>query len=72
MGQSDPGTVRSGEFLCHGLMNDLTIIIGVCDLLQEELPGNSIASGIRLIREAAVRTLGQVEDIEIVADGHGH
>jgi hypothetical protein len=41
--------------LSHDLLNELMIVIGLCDILQEEFPEYHFSKHVHAIREAAKR-----------------
>ncbi len=54
MDKSDLGTYHPSCFLAHDLLNKLTVVLGNCDLLQEEAPeGSACLKRLLLIRDVA-------------------
>jgi hypothetical protein len=58
--------------LSHDLLNELMIVIGQCDLLCEELPGDRYLIRLLVIREAAVRMSQRVAARQILISQSTH
>jgi signal transduction histidine kinase len=55
MEQNATRPVLHDSGLSHDLLNELMIVIGLCDLLQEEFPEYQYSKHVHAIREAAKR-----------------
>ncbi len=56
----------------HDLLNELMIVIGECDLLDEELLEYRHARRLHMIREAAVRMSQRVAQHQLLVDRNMH
>jgi len=53
--------------LTHDLLNELTIVIGTCDLLQEEFLDYQSSRHVWLIREMAVRMSQRIAEHHLLS-----
>jgi len=63
MEKSNSGPVIPVCMLLHDLINDLSVIIGNCDMASQELPANSkSASRFKVIAETARRMIREMKN----------
>lgn len=72
MERNDSQSLMSYYDPSHDLLNELMIVIGECDLLNEELPEYHYSKRLHMIREAAVRMSQRVAEHQLLASRNIH